>query len=323
MALAHYGRSLRFSVYGFGPIGRLIFRVALKRGWEPVAVIDIDESMVGRDAGSLAGVGEVGVRVSKDPSALEGSEVVFHATTSWLDKAEPQIMEAVRRGASVVSTCETLAWPWHRYPEIAKRIGDAALDAGVTVIGTGINPGFLLDTLVAVLSASVGPVKRVDAVRYVDPLKRRESFQKKVGIGLTAEEAERALREGRISGHVGFAESAHLISRFLGVVPDEVSEWQSVIDSGGKCAGVEGGARAVYKGREFVDIRFVAKAGVSEGEVIRVVGEGGEVVWRSTGTPGDYGTAAVVVSVAAAIDDVPAGLATMADIVLLRPGFSY
>lgn len=314
---------MRFSIYGFGPIGRQIFKVALKRGWEPVGVIDIDESIVGEDAGQLTGFGDVGVRVSRDPSVLEGSEVVFHATTSWLDKAEPQIMEAVKRGASVVSTCETLAWPWHRYPHIARRLGDAALDAGVTVIGTGINPGFLLDTLAAVVSASIGPVKRIDASRYVDPLKRRESFQRKVGIGLTTEEAGRALREGRISGHVGFAESAHLVSRFLGVVPEEVREWQTVIDSGGRCAGVEGGARAFYGGREFVDIRFVARAGVSEGEVIRVVGEGGEVVWRSTGTPGDYGTAAVVVSVAAALDEAPAGLVTMADIVLLRPGFSY
>lgn len=314
---------MKFSIYGFGPIGRQIFRVALRRGWEPVAVIDIDESLIGRDAGVIAGVGEVGVKVASEPSALQGSEVVFHATTSWLDKAEPQIMEAVRVGASVVSTCETLAWPWYRYPEIARRIDEAAQDADVTVIGTGINPGFLLDTLVAVISASVGPVKRVDAARYVDPLKRRESFRRKVGIGMTTEEAERALREGRISGHVGFAESAYLVSRFLGIEPDDVREWQGVIDSGGKCAGVEGGAKAFYKGREFLDIRFVAKAGVNEGEVIRVVGEGGEVVWRSTGTPGDYGTAAVVVSVAAAIDDAPAGLVTMADMVMLRPGFSY
>ncbi len=37
-------------------------------------------------------------------------DVVLHSTGSFFDRVYPQIMRAIRAGADVVSTCETLAW---------------------------------------------------------------------------------------------------------------------------------------------------------------------------------------------------------------------
>ncbi|MDQ7863380.1 hypothetical protein RCO48_27165 [Peribacillus frigoritolerans] len=47
----------------------------------------------------------------------------------------------------MVSTCEQLSFPWHRYPLLSKEIDDYAKAKGLSVIGTGINPGYIMDTM--------------------------------------------------------------------------------------------------------------------------------------------------------------------------------
>ena len=51
------------------------------------------------------------------------------------------------RGSCVVSTCEELAYPFRKYPELAAKLDAEAKDGGVALIGTGINPGFVMDKL--------------------------------------------------------------------------------------------------------------------------------------------------------------------------------
>ena len=322
---------LRIGFYGFGSIGRLAARLALERGYEVVGAVDIDPSIVGKDVGEVIGVGRLGAPVSRDVGVLADAEVVIHATGSYLDKVYPQILELIKLGVNVVSTCETLAYPWYRYPILARRLDWLAQSYNVTVIGTGINPGFLLDTLVAILASSVSIVEKITAIRSLDATKRRKPFQKKIGMGLDPETAKRMLAEGQLTGHVGYAESVMLIADAAGIQPARVIEGQDVVvaekdyESGqmriekGKVLGIKGYGAAIVDNKEVIRIEFHAYAGAEEYDEIRIEGKHYDVTWRSSGTPGDLGTASVVLGVADITPELLPGLLTMADLVPLRP----
>jgi len=323
---------IRLGFYGFGSIARIVARLAIRRGFEIVGAVDIDPEVVGKDVGELATGERIGVAVSRDPGDLADSDVVIHATTSYLDKAFPQIASVLEMGVNVLSTCETLAYPYYRYPVLARKLDELARTRGATVLGTGINPGFLLDTLVVVLSSSVDEVRKIVASRYVDAARRRESFRKKIGLGRPVNEVEQDLRSGKITGHVGYAESALLIADALGINPTRIEEEQHAVAAEseveshgvrigrGMCRGVSGRASLYVGSAEVIRVEFHALAGVEEREEIVIeAGESGRVVWRSTGTHGDVGTASVVLSLVEKILEARPGLLTMVDLLPFRP----
>lgn len=326
---------LKLGFYGFGSIGRLIAKQALQRGHEVSAVVDIDPSILGRDVGEILGLKErLGVSASKDPDVLRGVDVVIHATGSFLDRVYKQILAAVDVGADVVSTCETLAYPYYRYPRIARLIDSHARSRGVSVIGTGINPGFLLDTLAIAVSASIGVVERVRAVRSLDASKRRLPFQRKIGVGEDPSVVRERLKRGEMTGHVGYAESVLLIADAAGLALSEVRESQDVVVASrdieahgvhvpqGMCAGVRGYGAGYVEGREVIRVELHAYVGAEDFEEIEVEGPEAHVKWRSTGTHGDWGTASIVLSIAEDIGGRPPGLLLMTDLIPFHPRFA-
>jgi len=300
-------------IYGFGPIGRLIAECCAKRGINVVGAVDINPELKGR---KLSEFGIQSDGVISDRLEFEG-DVAFLCTGSYLDRVYPQIEECLRKGFNVISTCETLSYPGYRYPELAEKINSLAVENGKTVLGTGINPGFLLDALVVFLSAPFTEVERIKAVRCIDTLKRREPFQKKVGIGLKLEDAEEKLEKGEITGHVGYAESVLLISEALNFSPDEVREGQKFVHDSGEVLGAIGYGSALKKGEEKIRIEFHAYANAEEYERIEIYGDN-SIIWTSTGTKGDLGTASVAVNLAEAVVKSEAGLKTMVDLIPFR-----
>ena len=310
---------LRIGIYGFGSIGRLVFQEAVRRGYEVVGVIDIREDIVGRDAGVVAGIGEYGVEVSSEPYSLVDSDVVVHATTSFLDEAYDQLVRVIEMGIDLVSTCETLAYPYYRYPVLARKLHYEAIRNNVSVIGSGINPGFLLDTLAVVLATTVTRVYKIEAIRSLDASKRRESFRKKIGIGLEPRVAREKLGSRELTGHVGYAESVYLVADALGVELERVDENQEVVVENGVVKGIRGYGVGYSNGRELIRIEFHAYTGAEEYEEIRIHGKDYTVTWRSNGTLGDQGTVAVVLAIAEKIKDYPPGLLTITDLLPFKP----
>lgn len=320
---------LRAVIYGVGPIGSLIAKVALRRGIEVAGAIDIDPQKVGKDLGEVIGLERtIGVRVSDNADKVLQEvepDVVFHATVSWLDKAYPQIMKAVKVGADVISTCETLSYPWYRYPELAELLDNYARAHNSTVLGTGVNPGYIFDTLPALLTTPIAELKSIKAVRSLDAGKRRYSFQKKIGLGMTPEEFAEKLSGGEITAHVGYAESALLLADILGIKVDKVEERQEAIVADqyyetqyfkinpGHVRGVSGVGIGYKDGEEVIRLEFRAGAGLEDYEEITLEGEP-TIRWRSTGTPGDIATVAVVINLVPKVLNARPGLITMKDL---------
>src|SRR5947209_12444377 len=156
---------------GLGAIGRLIARAVLTRSdLEIVAAVDLDAQRVGRKLSDVVDAPAPDVIITSDAAAaLKQAQhgVLLHATGSRLDRVEGELAQALSAGVAVVSTCEELSYPWLRNPEIAERLDKIAERRKVALLGTGVNPGFVLDRLPATLGNVVGRVDRVQARRVV------------------------------------------------------------------------------------------------------------------------------------------------------------
>jgi len=253
-------------------------------------------------------------------------DVVLHSTGSFFDKVYPQIMRAVRVGADVVSTCETLAWPWYRYPDLAELVDNYARNYGSTVLGAGVNPGFVFDVLPAVLSTTLTRLEKITVTRSLDASKRRYSFQKKIGLGMTPTQFREALGRGEITAHVGFAESVLLMASMMGLRLDRVEEGQEAIIADrhyetqyfrieeGQVRGVVGHGSGFIGDKEVIRVELRACVECEDFEEVRLMGEP-SITWRSTGTSGDPATAAVIVNLAPRVLNARPGLVTLKDLV--------
>lgn len=324
---------MQLGIYGFGAIGRLIAKVALERGYNIAGVVDIDKNIINKDIGEILGIKTLGIRVSDNVDVLADADVVIHATGSYLDKVFSQIASIVKMGIPVVSTCETLAYPYYRYPVLAIKLNELAEDYGVAVIGTGINPGLLLDTLVVTIASSATHVVAIKATRSVDAAKRRESFRKKIGVGIDPRAVEEMIKKGYITGHVGYAESVYLIAHAGDlqltnviegqepIVAEEAVESVGIKVDRGLNRGLKGYGIGYVGDKEIIRVEFHAYVGAPEYEEITIVGRDYSITWRSSGTPGDLGTAAVILNVAEKIARLPPGLRLMTDLLPFKIKF--
>ncbi len=300
---------MKVVIYGFGQIGRLLAENCIKRGYDVVGAVDVNPEIVGK---TLRDFGIDSDAKIENSLSFEG-DLAFVTTGSFLDEVYPQIEKCIEKGFNVISTCETLAYPEYRYPELARKIDELAKEYGVTVLGTGINPGFLLDTLPIVLSAPCVEVRKIKAIRCVDALKRRSQFRKKVGVGLSVDEFKKASP----TGHVGYAESALLISEALGFKAEKVEEEQNSVVKNGRILGMKGFGSVFSEGEEVVRVEFHAYANAEEFEEIVIDGDN-KVIWRSSGIKGELGTAAVLINLAKAVVEHKPGLIKMTDLIPFR-----
>ncbi len=213
---------------GLGEIGQAIARAALARpDLRVVAAVDPHPSIAGRRLADVLGAPAPDLVVAEalaDVVAAARGGVLLLATRSRFEEVLADLDEAVRAGLHVVSTCEELAWPWLRHDEEAAALDRLCHERNVAVLGSGVNPGFVLDRLPAVLSHVTGPVRHVRGVRVVDVSQRRAALQRKVGVGLDERAFHDAVERGEI-GHVGLAESAALVAEgCVGVEEYEVDE---------------------------------------------------------------------------------------------------
>jgi len=326
-------RKIRVVQFGVGPVGASIARLAReKEGVEIVGAIDADPAKAGRDLGEVAGAADApwGVQISPDAGAVlqKPADVVIHSTSSYLPKVMEQLLTCVSAGCCVVSTCEELAYPFRKYPELSQHLDTAARDEGVAIVGTGVNPGFVMDKLVLTLSAACQRVEFASASRIVDASKRRLPLQKKIGAGMTPEEFRREVDAGVIKHH-GLPESVAMVADGLGFSLDDISETiepviaERVVKTEflevapGQVAGVHQLARGTSAGQERICMELKMYVGADNpSDTIELRGVPSLSLTIPGGTHGDLATAAVVVNSIPSILAAPAGLLSSRDLPL-------
>jgi 4-hydroxy-tetrahydrodipicolinate reductase len=326
--------SIRVAVYGLGPIGLLIAKEVLeKRDIELVAAFDIDPLKVGKDLGQILGLEHnLGLMVSNGAEAMtvlqeKGVNIVLHSTSTYFEKIYPQIVNCIKAGVDIISTSETLSNPWYRYPELATLVDEMAQKNCVSVLGTGINPGFIFDSLPIIMTSVCTEISKIHVVRSQDASKRRISFQKKYGLSLGVEEFKEKMEKNEITAHVGYGESVSLIALALGVKLTKIVEGQDALIAKrplktqyfeipmGKVSGIKGYGLGYLGEKEFIRVELIAEAGGEEFEEINIEGTP-SVRWRSSGIAGDTATAAMVINMIPKVINARPGLLRMLDISL-------
>src|SRR5438067_5443145 len=212
---------VRVAQYGIGPIGAEIARLLLTKPWvKLVAAIDIDPKKIGKDVGDVIGlIKPVGVNVTPDVQGRP--EVVCHSTGSRLVEVAGQLKSLLERGCHVVSTCEELSFPIDKV--IREELQQVARSHNATLLGTGVNPGFVMDKLPLTLTSVCQDIQSVEIIRIQNASTRREPLQRKVGAGMTADEFRAAVAAGKIK-HMGLRESLILVGSGLGAEFEQVSD---------------------------------------------------------------------------------------------------
>ena len=321
---------LRVIQYGVGPIGARIVRLILQKPALQIAgAIDIDPAKAGRDLGEVAEAGrQLGVVVSRDAAEVlrGGADVVVHCTSSYLQDVADQLLQCLEAGLHVVSTCEELAYPFRKHPDLSQRLDHCARQHQVALVGTGVNPGFTMDKLVLTLAAAAVRVESARAIRVVDASKRRLPLQKKIGAGLTVEEFNRQVAAGIIKHH-GLPESVAMVADGLGLAVDEITESiQPVVAkkpvqteylsvAPGQVAGVHQIAHGLGGGQERVYLELQMYVGAeAPSDSVELSGEPNLTLTIPGGIHGDLATAAVAVNCIPAIVEAKPGLRTARDI---------
>ena len=330
-------KRVRVVQYGCGPIGCSIAKLALQRpDIDVVGAIDI--ANVGQDLADVLGFNKkLGVAISSDVDAVlreAKPDIVIHATGSYLKDIYPQLEGLIRAGVNVVSTSEELSYPFRKQPEMSGKINKLAREHNVTVLGTGVNPGFVMDTWPLAMTAVCQDVRQIKAVRIQDASTRRGPFQKKIGAGKTIEEFNKLAEVGTLR-HVGLAESIAMIAAGLGWELDDITETiEPVVAKAefktdfasvkpGQAAGVRQIGYGWKDGKKLITLDFQAYIGAQESyDAVYITGTPNMEVVIKGGTHGDIATAAMMVNAIPRVIEAPPGLTTMKDlpIVCALPG---
>ncbi len=319
---------------GLGPMGKIITNLLCsRRNINLKGVVDINPQFIGKKLSEILETDlefDLIIEPNLDGVLLNGkADVVIIATSSSLDKVAPLIKKAAKSGSNIISICEELSYPFQLYPKLSEELDELAKVNRITITGTGINPGYLMDLLPIVITAPCQKIKSIEVTRMMNSAKRRIPFQKKIGTGLTVEEFHRKIGNKEITGHVGLIQSIQLIIASLGFTYDEIIElppkevitekelktsYGETVRLGYVC-GLQSKAFAKKDGREIIALDFVAYAGDHE-EYDRIIIDGIPRIEQKIigGVHGDLGTSAVVVNLIPKVLAARPGLLTMKDL---------
>ena len=330
-------------IWGFGAMGSGMAEMLLnKEGVEIAGVCDIDPKRVGQS------IFEVLKRPRKDhpevvitndiASLLKPgmADIALMATDSFTKKAYPKIMKLVKAGINVISTAEEMSCPHAQNPELADQINTLAKEYGVSVLGTGINPGLIMDLLVVLLTGACSDVDHIQAKRVNSLSPFGPAVMEEQGVGLTPEAFAQGLEDGRLVGHVGFPESVRMIAdglgwKLSGPVEQTREAIVSTVPRGTKHIKIAAGnvAGCDQRGTGYVDgkpkIQMIHPQqiepeleGVETGDYVSIKGVPDINLAIKPEIPGGIGTIALCVNMIPQVINATPGLKTMLDLPVPR-----
>ena len=329
----------RVALWGFGAMGSGIARSILsKYELKLVGVHDMRNEYVGKDVGELLDLEKVDVKVYDNPMDMideTNPDLVVIATHSFVDVVKEQILSVIKKNVNIVTIAEEMAHPFHTHPDAAEEIDNLARRHGVTVLGTGVNPGFVLDTLIIALTGAALNVKKIKAARINDLSPFGPTVMETQGVGTTVEEFEKGIADGTIVGHIGFEESIYMIAEAMGWNIDRIDQTREPIVSNvsretkyvkvepGMVAGCRHIAKAYMNDELVIELEHPQQVlpeleEVDTGDYVWVKGNPDLSLAIKPEIPGGKGTMAVATNMIPNVIEGPEGLMTMADLPIPR-----
>ncbi|MBZ9635700.1 2,4-diaminopentanoate dehydrogenase [Clostridium sp. FP1] len=327
--------NIKVIIWGLGEMGTGIGKMILtKVGIEIVGALDKAPSKLGKDLGQILNTKNMGIIVSDDAETLikeTKADIVILTTNSFVKSEYPAIKTIVKNGKNCITIAEEMTYPFAVEKELSKEMDRIAKENNVTILGTGVNPGFVLDTLIITLSSSCRNVASIRAERINDLSPYGPTIMRTQGVGLTIEEFEAGIENGSIVGHIGFAQSIPMISKALGLEYDEITQTLEPIVSNthretlcvkvkpGMVAGCDHRAIATKNGKQIITLEHLLQIhpeceAVETGDYIYIKGDADLHLSIKPETPGGIGTIAIAVNMIPQVIASRAGLKTMMDL---------
>ncbi|MDI6860749.1 MAG: 2,4-diaminopentanoate dehydrogenase [Caldisericia bacterium] len=331
-------KKFRVAVYGTGAMGSGIISLILeKKNLELVGVVSKRKERKGIDIGEIIGKGTLGIKISIDPLEVikNGVDIFIHATCSRVKDAYPEIVPILKNRVNVITIAEEMAYPWRASKELAESLDKLAKEGGVTLLGTGVNPGFVLDTLIIALTGVMKKINKIYAKRVNDLSPYGPSVMKTQGVGTTIEEFNEGLKKGEIVGHFGFPESISMICDALNWKLEKIEEYREPIISNvyrktqyievkpGMVAGCKHVAKGFVDGEEKIILEHPQQIlpqleGVETGDYIFIEGEPPINFVNKPEIQGGVATISIAVNMIPIVYAARPGLLTMKDLPIPR-----
>lgn len=213
--------NVKVIIWGLGAMGKGMAEMLLqKKGVEIVGVVARGPK-IGKSMYEFLDVDrenplDVIMGSYEDVIKQGAADVVLICTDSFVKESFDKIKYCVEKGINVISTAEEMAYPKAQEPELSKELHKLAKENGVTILGTGINPGLIMDLLVITLTGACVDVESIKAERINNLSPFGPAVMEGQGVGLKLDEFNQRVRENKLDGHVGFPESINMISDALG-----------------------------------------------------------------------------------------------------------
>lgn len=316
---------------GVGPVGCRVLQLILERPeLQLVGVVDSHPSKIGQPLEEFVPPAKGSdLRIEGDTTACiknNRATAVTHTTVSYLPDCIDHLREIARCGVAMVSSTEELLYPWLRHPAWSDELDQLCIQHGSRLLGTGINPGFLMDLWPVLASPPAERVRAVRAERVVDAATRRGPLQKKVGAGLTPDEFHARVATGKF-GHVGYSESGALLAAKMGwkletltetiepMISQKSVKTEFVDVQPGQAAGIHQAVTGTMNGRVVIDLDLKMYVGAPDPHDSFVLDSDPPLSWRcERGVAGDPATAAILVNSIDRLLAVSPGLKTVADL---------
>ncbi len=332
---------IRVVIWGFGAMGRGMAEMLLdKKGVQIVGVCDLNpkyEKMNFLDALDIKTDHEPVIITSNIDQILgtTKADVVLLCTDSFVKDAFEKIKKVVLSGVNCISTAEEMAYPYANEPILSAQIDHLAKAYGVTVLGTGINPGFIMDLLVIALTGTMIDVKHIEAKRINSLSPFGPTVMHEQGVGITVGEYHKRIMDHKLAGHVGFKESVYMISDALGIKLDGFKQQMKPIITNidrkstygealaGNLAGINMTGQGLINGDVFIDMIHPQQIepeleGTMTGDFIDIEGTPNIHMAITPEIQGGIGTIAMCVNMIPHVLNSKPGLKTMIDLPVPR-----
>jgi len=322
---------IRFIQFGLGAIGLEFVKAALKKEWlELAGVVDIDKEKIGKDIGEFIGINECGSIIGDDADKIlsqTNADIAIVTTASGLRDVYPLLEKIIENKVNIVSTSEELFYPYTKNKELAEKIDKKAKENNVKVLGTGVNPGFVMDALAVVLSSICNDVKKIKIRRIVDLSTRRMQLQRKIGLGMEIKDFKEKVKENSI-GHIGLYESLEFVADVCRFNLDSIEEYIEPIDSDkelktdyfeirqGKVKGMKHLCKGIKNNEEVIRLELDMVVGEKPVDSVIIEGEPDVNMEINNGVSGDIATVAALINIIPKVINAKSGLLTMKELTL-------
>lgn len=331
--------NIKVIIWGFGAMGRGIAETLLsKTGVDIVGVCDINPDFNNKKISEILGCeNESNVLVNNDIDIVlnQKADIVMLCTDSFVQGAYPKIIKILNKKMNCISTAEQMAYPKASEPELTKELDLIAKKNEVTVLGTGINPGFIMDLLVVALTGTMTDVKHIEAKRVNSLSPFGPTVMHEQGVGISLKEYNKRISNNELAGHVGFFESISMIANALGLKLDGFNQQMSPLITSidlsspygnakmGHLSGINMTGQGMVNGKEFINMIHPQQiepemVGIETGDYINIVGTPNISMRINPEINGGIGTIAMCVNMIPHVINGKSGLKTMIDLPVPR-----